>query len=85
MTLAVAARALAETLVGPLGRRWEHVQGVANRAGELAALSPVIAATRWWRLPGSTTSVMRQRSAIRGFTLWTVPVTCVTTGGPARS
>lgn len=35
MTLTAPAHALAETLVAPLGRRWEHVQGVANRAGEL--------------------------------------------------
>lgn len=36
-----AAAALAERLVSPLGRRWQHVQAVAQRATELAgAMAP---------------------------------------------
>ncbi|GAA5156367.1 hypothetical protein GCM10023321_32000 [Pseudonocardia eucalypti] len=35
------ARAVAERFVGPLGRRWLHVQAVARRAEELASAVPV--------------------------------------------
>ncbi|WP_431906229.1 HD domain-containing protein [Amycolatopsis thermoflava] len=40
MDLIEEARALAERLVSPLGRRWKHVQAVAARAEELAAAVP---------------------------------------------
>jgi putative nucleotidyltransferase with HDIG domain len=35
MTVTDSARALAEQLVAPLGRRWQHVKAVAARAAEL--------------------------------------------------
>lgn len=40
MALTDDARALAERLVAPLGRRWLHVQAVARRARELAGAVP---------------------------------------------
>lgn len=40
MSLIDDARALAERLVAPLGRRWRHVQAVARRAEELAGAVP---------------------------------------------
>ncbi len=40
MDLIEEARALAERLVSPLGRRWKHVQAVAARAEELTDAVP---------------------------------------------
>lgn len=37
------AKTLAERLVAPLGRRWAHVQAVADRAAHVAAAVPVAA------------------------------------------
>jgi hypothetical protein len=37
MTIVDDAATLAEQLVAPLGRRWDHVQGVGERAREPAA------------------------------------------------
>jgi putative nucleotidyltransferase with HDIG domain len=40
MGLVEDAQALAERLVAPLGRRWQHVQAVANRAAQLELAVP---------------------------------------------
>jgi putative nucleotidyltransferase with HDIG domain len=52
MGLVEDARALAERLVAPLGRRWQHVQAVAARAGQLVDAVPaqdrdVLVASAW--------------------------------------
>lgn len=40
VTLVSAARLLAEGLVAPLGRRWQHVQAVADRAEQIGVALP---------------------------------------------
>lgn len=52
MDLVEQARSLSEQLVAPLGRRWVHIQGVAERASELAPAVPleqreVLVAAAW--------------------------------------
>lgn len=52
MGLVEDARALAERFVAPLGRRWQHVQAVAARAGQLVDVVPgsdrdVLVASAW--------------------------------------
>src|SRR4051794_1406171 len=79
------AALLSEELLSPLGRRWRHVQGVAQRAGELALLAPpehrpTVLAAAWL-----TTSVTRPSGSSRGSTRWTVLAICASQAGPSQS
>jgi putative nucleotidyltransferase with HDIG domain len=55
------ARAIAQSLVGPLGRRWRHTERVARRAEQLVAAGadPVVAVAAWLHDIGYAPSVAR--------------------------